>query len=88
MGCGYTSTPVGYRTVMAMSEQRSRWRLVFADGSSEEIEADRVIRIRDSPGQVAVYEWEVDQEHQSHERLVCTLDGIAKLERLTRPGPL
>jgi hypothetical protein len=69
-------------------EQRSRWRLLFADGSAEEIEADRVTRVRGSPGQVAVYEWEVDAEHRSRERLVCTLDGIARLERLTRPGQL
>jgi hypothetical protein len=71
-----------------LPEKHSRWRLVFADGSSEEIEADRVTRVRGSPGQVAVYEWEVDHEHRSHERLVCTLEGIARLERLTRPGQL
>ena len=68
------------------TDKTSRWLLTFADGSWEEIDADRVARVPGKSGIVAVYEWTPREEHGSHERLVCTLEGVAKLERLTRPA--
>lgn len=65
-------------------DRSSRWRLTFTDGSSEEIEADRIVRTGAVPGQVAIYEWYTGSDQHTGQRLVCTLEGVAKLERLAR----